>query len=526
MMVETKLIEVLRLLEAGGLPHAYWKASRRLSEALSGQGDYDLLIPPTRRNECHHRLAEAGFLRFQTRPGNQRPEMAHFVAPSASGLVHLHLHEAPISGDYDVWQFSLGDPEFILSHRQRDEGTEVFRLAPAMELALLVLRAFTEPKMRRRTWRKKSGAPLTEKARLDIDHVWQKVDDQSLRRIITPLYGAPLARQLAAFHHRRISPADPASLARLSPLVTELLPRFRNRPRTQIALASAKRNAVGFSRRVYTRVRPPLLPPWTEQQRLRAPREGLFIAVVGPDGAGKSTLIEHLSQWFSATVDTETIYLGKGSLVSTVWKGLADIKTDIKRLLIPGGKDQSDRTTNPSFFDITRSPLRQRTWELARVSQALRQRKLARRAHHHRGAGRFTIADRFPHPTNRFTGGPGILILDNSCRWTRATAAAERALLRDIAHNTAPDIVLRLAIPAAEACRRAPDHNPADIKRKADAFEDVSYPGAALYSLDATEPPEVVFARAREILWSHLSEESLIPKTRGDEEQVIAGSRL
>jgi thymidylate kinase len=45
--------------------------------------------------------------------------------------------------------------------------------------------------------------------------------------------------------------------------------------------------------------------------RKRPASGGLLVAIVGGDGAGKSTAVSDLATWLAETYDTRTVHLGK-----------------------------------------------------------------------------------------------------------------------------------------------------------------------------------------------------------------------
>ena len=502
------LLAALQALEEAHIPHAYWKASRRLPHALAAGSDYDLLIPPGLRSRWMPLLQDQGFFPVQTKPSNQLSQMAHLVGPGrdhADPLVHLHLHEEAISGDYGVWGYSLGDPATLLPHRQRDGDTGVYRLSREVELVLLMLRAFTEPKMRRGP-----DASLSDKADADLQFAWERCQPDELQRRATEFISAPAAEGLVDLLSRGVDAAS--ALDALSPIIEAELPRFERHAAPRRALKQARRRAHSISRAAYNKLRPSPLPQWPIQQGLRAPEEGLFIAVVGPDGAGKSTLVDHLHRWLSAVFDTDEVYLGKGDVVSSAWQGLAHAKWWVLQECFdrqpptapnPTAEDIDDDVdprsveTRSSSFDVQRTPLRQRLWELTRIARAGRQWRTARRARRQRSRGLIVITDRFPHHRERFGSGPAILPDQGPPLWTPLASAAERALMDRLAHNHGPDLVIRLSISAEDAWRRVPHHSFRDIERKVQALERLSFPGAHHQVIDATLSIPEVQRRAR-----------------------------
>jgi thymidylate kinase len=280
----------------------------------------------------------------------------------------------------------------------------------------------------------------------------------------------------------------------------------------QIAFARGQRRLTGYSATLYERMRPASAPRWPGQKGLRPWQDGLFIAVVGPDGAGKSTLVDYLEGWLGELFDTRRVYLGKGDIVSSTWQGLAKLKWKMIGQATGREPARSREDTNAqtasaevaSDFDVKRSAARQRLWELSRIAQASRQLRKVELIRHQRRRGLLILTDRFPHPSERFAGGPGIIADEGALKWTHFAARTEQELLDKIASRT-PDLMIRLAISAEEAHRRKPDHHFGDIRRKVEAMEHARWSGVKMQVIDATLPVEEVQRQARQMIWRLLS---------------------
>ncbi len=485
--VGRRLRAVLSALDDAGVAHAYWKASRRLTAVLDGDGDYDLLVRPGERSRWQPLLEEAGFVPTLPRPALRVDGLWHYIAAAGDGepgVAWLHVHEAPLSGIPGVWGYQLGTAADLLAHRERDAATGVVRLSRELEATVLLLRAFTEPKLRFR------GGELIDRARADLEHAWLLSEPAALEVALRAFGSEALADHLLELHSTGRSPADPLELHRLRGLFAEVLPRYRRLSRGRIALGRSLERLAYLWRRARGR-----------RPRGHRLERGVFVAVVGPDGAGKSTLVEDLRRWLVPPLEVHTTYLGKGSVVADAWQGAAALKWRLIKART--GRDQPrPGPGQKSSIDEPRPSSRQRLFEVDRVAQAFRQMRRARRARKQADAGHLVFADRFPHHQERYGAGPAIQIEDHSSRWTRALAALERRLLDHTVSRYGPDVILRLAIPAESAWHRKPEHNVAEIRRKVEALDRLSYPGATMIVLDASRPPEEVARKARHLLWS------------------------
>lgn len=511
--------ELLQEIDAQrGLIHAYWKASRRLEEALQSQGDYDLLVLPEDRHRWEEALHRRGFQKFRPRRTQDLEEMAHYVGIFQGQLIHLHLHFSPLSGEYDVWEYAFGTSSQALRHRVLHAGFQVYCLRPELEFLLLLLRSVGEPKMG-------GFFSLSSKAQQDLDFIWEEISIENLAELFQE-YNLPaeLFSLLKSAKDLEQSMGEEKLLRDIYPFLKGSLSQFQRISSQRRQQLHLRRQALGYAEVLSTKATPALLPSFRQQRKLRATDRGLFVAIVGPDGAGKSTLTVALKTWLDEALDVEQIYLGKGNLVSTIWQGLAEVKwtlleaagkerpqpkevatpEEVQDLDIEAELERVHALSGASSFEEKRTPLREHVWELSRVSQALRQLRKSRQARKERDKGRVVLTDRFPHHQERFGGGPAIQFSPEEGGLTRILGETERLLLTHLVTRQAPDVVIRLAISAEEAWKRKPDHNYEEIRQKVEAMERVRFPRSREFVLDSTEPFDEVLTKAKQIIWDEL----------------------
>jgi hypothetical protein len=88
------LLAILSDLNQQNLRYCYWKSSRRVSAALSGETDLDVLIARTEQHRAQAILLERGLKLFPSVAHRDDPAMSSYLGydePSAR-IVHLHLH--------------------------------------------------------------------------------------------------------------------------------------------------------------------------------------------------------------------------------------------------------------------------------------------------------------------------------------------------------------------------------------------------------------------------------------------------
>ena len=204
-----------------------------------------------------------------------------------------------------------------------------------------------------------------------------------------------------------------------------------------------------------------------------------LIAVVGADGAGKSTLAVDLVEVLGAERPTAYAYLGLGSgTIGLRIKALPLVGAALERPLADRAK--RTRTTGERIPGLATA--------LAVYGFSLLRRRRFRRMLALRAQGVTVVTDRYPQvDVPGFYDGPGLSAARAGSRAIARLAARERRMYEDMA-GYRPTLVIRLDVDLATAMARKPDHDPALLERKIAATAGLRFGGAPLVDLDARAP--------------------------------------
>lgn len=485
---------LLRTMCALELPCCYWKLSRHLRRAiLDPSKDLDLLVGTSRWADAIAVLEAHGYRRMSAPPG-ALPGAEHWVGfdERRGVLDHVHLHRELHAGRPPVYEWRLAWEDHLLAHLVRHPELDAMVLEPALELVLLGVRAVIEPKHR-------DGDIVREATRRELERLGRNVDPAQVRAHASELLGPEVATRLADRPRLDV----PSEVAAFRGAVERALVRRVPRAAATALWAShvAASLARGAARRVW-KVEPP-------RRGLRRAPHGFIVAVLGADGAGKTTLTQDLTTWLGEVLDVERLYLGRGDRISQAQQLVAEAKwlvleTFAGRRRPAVAKSVDDRGTGERARSTS---LKERALRVVRdtsyVALARRKRRDLARARRLRRDGVLVITDRYPHPTIRELDGPGIVVESHDPLWRRALAALERRELGAFV-SAAPDLVLRLRIDPAVAHSRKPDHRLDDIMVKVDALERATFGSAKVVDIDASAPLDEVRASARRAIWEVL----------------------
>jgi thymidylate kinase len=407
------------------------------------------------------------------------PGILHYYGydREAGRLVHVHLHYLLVAGDDLTMSYRIPLEDAFLDAAREDGG--IFVPPPELELILLVIRLA----LRHLTW----DAALTRRARVpassreELAFLEERVDEDRTDRFLEQYLPFVDPRTFADCR-RALAPGAGrvADLRAGSRLVAALEPCARRSRAADVSLKFWRRGAEIASR---------LLPLQAPRKQLEA--GGAIVAIVGADGAGKSTAVEHLSGRLGETFNVTRAHLGRPpkSAVSRLLRNASRARTVLIRVMrLAGARSDPARSTE----------------EVVLATALARDRYLAfRRIRRIATNGGIVICDRFPLRELTVMDGPRVerfMDPNRFRRLTRRLAARERRYYRAI---TRPDVLIVLRVDPETAVARVDE--PADfVRSRWNEIWAIDWDAASAYVIDAGEPKQEVLARLMGLVWSEL----------------------
>ncbi|MEO7986945.1 MAG: hypothetical protein ABI766_10465 [Gemmatimonadales bacterium] len=485
-------------LHAEGIRYCHWKSNEHLDASLVGRTDVDVLVDRGAIVALTRILGESNFKRFVVKAGRGYPGIEDYVGfDSETGtLTHLHVHYQLTLGEKFLKGHRLPWEHLYLSTRVLDEGSQVYVTDPHLELIVLVLRAAM--KLRLRDFPLEAiGKPYFRGGLLrEFSWLAARVEPQRVAalasRLVGPSAGAVFPAVLAAGR---------PSLGQLLTIRRRAAPHlleYRLYGRSGAALHASAREigVVWWKIRNWYRAAP------TKSSRT-LPQGGLTVAVLGVDGAGKSTLVGEVAEWLSHEVAVVSTYGGSGKGSAALPRRVLQWLGSLRRRVV--GKSRvsvAPQAPVDALAIPTRRPLSlgRAIWVLA-LSRERRRRALdARRA---RGRGMVVVSDRFPQ--SRFPGwndGPRLGDwIDHPSAWRRAAARRESEAFR-LAELCPPDLVIKLHLTPDLAARRKPETPREQILTGIELVRKLAYPATTrVVDIDSSQPLEQVILQAKRAIW-------------------------
>jgi hypothetical protein len=435
---QSVLASAFREFDSRGIRYTIWKSFDRWRDSLSGKTDVDLLVHPDDLNGAIDILRQLGWVRLKAEFWRRFPGLHDLVSfdHEAGRLVHLHLHERLVMGEKFIK--SLSPPWVELYLERTETGDWPRRVQPEVEFITFVVRLCL--KLRwidyARVVRRWNRRALYRDFRPELDCLRARCDRDALLRLLEiPAY-AGLDGRIVVDAFDRLDTLD-----------------FRRRRRMRRAVG-AYRSGGPLTRFVTTLGRK-ISRKLTGSGKQVSGR-GISVAVCGPDGSGKTTLVNEIETILAAHVLVERHYMGgnrssaglpRAVVVWLVWPVYLVSRFALKAV----GWRSGVRATERLFRGID-------AWLMA-----LEKRGRLRRGQRAVARGGIALYERFPLFPGYGDAGPA----DSALFGARAAREICAAL-------PLPDLLIIIDADPELTKLRRPDSDPDRLKQKADQFRDFS----------------------------------------------------
>jgi thymidylate kinase len=482
------VLELRKKLASAWVRYCHWKSNDMLARSATGENDLDLLVDRRDAQRFLAVLARLGFRQAVAPGGREHPGVSHHYALDAESgrFVHIHAHFMLIVGDDTTKNFRLPiEGPYLASVRRNDDVLPV--PSPDFELAVFVVRMM----LKHATW----DAVAIGKGRLgaserrELTWLLERCDPVMTRAVVVEHLGG-LGVDLWQRCLDSLT-ADPGLLTRLRlgrSVIRALAPHARRRWPVDLVLRVTRRATWG-SRRYLLR-RP---------VRKRLARSGATVAIVGGDGAGKSTAVEAVAEWLGSTFVVHRTHLGKPrpSLLTLAVKGPMYVARHA------GVLPQTSATVDPRT--ATGSDFPGTAWAVWHALTARDRVRAYRRARRVADRGGIVVSDRWPLSQIKLMDGSRVSwILDRMDEPPGLAARLARVERRLYAQIAPPDVLVVLRVDPEVAVSRRLDEDSEYVRaRNSEVFE-TDWRETNAVIVDAAQSPEEVLSAIRVAVWGRL----------------------
>jgi len=494
------LVRLIDELNQSGIRYVHWKSNIRMEKSLAGKTDLDLLVDLKNMPEFLALLASHGVKPLIPAQGREFPGIRHYLGfdDQTGKFFHLHVHDVLVMGDQLTKNYYLPLEDDFLECGGSILGVKV----PNTEAELIVFSMRALLKYRDR------DAVIDI---LGLPALGLKAPGLSIP-ILNELYwllGQTSLENVEARLNQWEEMLPSQAILEFLQLVQrgELsgwkLLRLRKKIRQGLSLYQRKspwENTLAYFRQDWQRRRKILKS--RRMKKMTLGKKGLRVAVIGADGAGKSTLVRHLAKWLSWRLNVSVYYMGKPR--SMLRLKAIKICTAASRKAVTGIHRVLGKTNK-----VTRGFESVKDWLVA--VQALEEGKgrYRRYLESDRDArdGTIVLYDRYPmeeiRVLSRSMDGPRIVPKATGFLGSRIVKMAQEE--REIYERILPpDFTIFLQATEEVLKRRKPEHDPENISEKARAVDRDLQDGLDLLVIQADQPLKRVILEAQKAIWEWL----------------------
>lgn len=478
------MISLFSQMNNDGIVYCHWKSNEHLLEGLSGYTDLDILVEIPFKEQVKQIFTDYNFIRMKSQYGSSYPKVEDWIGLDfdTGKMTHIHLHYAMITGHIGLKEYTLPWSDFCLNTRIRSEIYPIYISNPNIEIITLVTRIGLKLKFEQKI------KAVVDKYRIgyddlkELEFLKKKVNWKAVESNLE-IYFENDANQMM-----RLIQSDECNafwIKKLDKLSNKYGKKWTHitYPINQI-LRAYYAFSIPFRYALKKYFNPNIIT-----RKTFGKDNGIMVAFVGQDGAGKSTISKDVYDWLFWKTDVRKFYLGSGDHYNSFAKMIVS------------------KLSNSNIFILKYFRSIAAIWDMRNLAK--RTYLTLREAKEFSKLGGIALFDRYPQI--QFAGlndGPKIRqMLEGKNvslivrKFIEYNAEVEEKYLR-YATDIKPDIVFKLMLPIEESMRRKPDESIEIIMKKHNIIDALEFPGSEVHIVDATQKYSCELVEIKKYIWN------------------------
>lgn len=503
------IFKLCQALAEEEITYCHWKSNNALDRSANGDNDLDLLVKRADGPRFAELLDRLGFRQALAPADKQMPGVLDYFgyAEDADKWIHVHVHYQLVLGHDMSKNYRLPiEQQYLASAAQGS----LFKVpAPEFEFIVFVIRMA----LKHLAWDVILGreGKLKSAERQELAYLQARIHQNRVDTILQQ-YLPYISVGLFNNCIRALEPGC-STWARIKigqQLQIQLQTNARRPFATDIGLKLWRRATLAIYRRIFK-----------SSAKYRLASGGAMIAIVGGDGAGKSTAVDALSGWLAKQFETTHIHMGKPawSWSTRTIRGILKIGQVLG--LYPA-ESSFQATLNQKALVSPGYP-----WLLREVCRARDRYHTYVKARRFAANGGMVILDRFPLPQIKLMDGPlaarfmhqfmsepqsdqapaglpgalGLLSPQRTSLLTKALVKLEESYYQPI---VPPELLLVLRVDPELAVQRKTNEDAATVRTRSREIWEINWEQTEAHVIDGGQSKTAVLTEIKAFIWSRL----------------------